>query len=1219
MKTNPFMKKILLLLLFCCAWMSTLSAQSTASFFQPVAESTIALREAAPRTDLPKAYHTFRLDLPALQHTLQAAPWEFTPAARQHSCTIILPMGDGTEEEFSVWQVAIMAPELAAKAPYIHTYGGESLRTPGKTIRFSTTVRGFRAIVLRPDLGVDYVEPYSWDQQEYYLAYDRAVQSNDPLRHLTTGFAAGFAPSLAPDEHLFTPPVEDRGLLAEPVKLHVYRYAAATTGEFAVDHGGTLQSVLSAVVEYTNLVSATFERDIDLRLQLVGNNDKVIYLDPGSDPYTGLEVGDWMSQNAVIINSKIGSGNYDVAHVYARYIQGGAIGVAGGSTCTGSKAAGCSAGNGNGNYGDGFLNVIGQEIGHQCGGGHTWNRCGGGGGRAGNTAFEPGSGSTIMSYAGACGSDNVQDSSDLYYHAGSIEEIKNFYVIGVGTCGTDIITDNHPPEVILPYQDGFFIPISTPFELNGSATDSDNDALTYSWEEMDAGPETPLGDPSGNAAIFRTRPAASVTNRYFPRLNTVLANGSDLTEQLPTYSRDLTFRLTARDNRLNGGGVGWADVAFQAYGAAGPFVVQYPNLNTVTWRVGEFVNVTWDVANTNQLPVNCKKVNIRLSTNGGQTAPVTLAANVDNDGSQIVQVPSNLGPLARVRIDAVDNVFFDVSNQNFKILLPTQPAMSMGLATDGAKICLPNNFSTSVLTAGIAGFSSPVTLDIADGLPAGATASFSAATINPGETPTLTIDLNSVLVEGTYVIRVRAVAAGVDTIIRPVTLVLTTNDFSQLALLSPLDGTTGLSQSQTLRWKKVTDADAYEIQFSTTPSFDTLVYAKTNWTADSIKVPTFLKKGTPYYWRIRPINECSPHGWTEPFFFATFVENCQVFAANDLPKNISASSTPTLESKLTINSGGTFNSMAVRQIKGNHQFFKDLEFNLISPAGTEVQLLKDKCGNYSGSFDFAIDDNAPGNFPCPPPNNGGAFKATNSLSPFAGQNSTGVWTLRVKDNVVGSGGQLSGFQMEFCASVSLSPPFLVHNNIMNVDPGTNQAISTDYLLVDDANNSHAQLIFTLVTIPQYGDLEKNFGGALHPGDQFTQTDLDGGAIRYFSYGNTPQDGFRFTVTDGEGGFLATPKFLIQPFVGTQEPGSNGPAFGLFPNPATETVWVALEQPAASRLHVSLFNLNGQLLQSGELTAGADRLSIPVHTLPKGLYIVRLESASGAGVRKLVVE
>ncbi|MCY7327828.1 MAG: T9SS type A sorting domain-containing protein, partial [Saprospiraceae bacterium] len=472
----------------------------------------------------------------------------------------------------------------------------------------------------------------------------------------------------------------------------------------------------------------------------------------------------------------------------------------------------------------------------------------------------------------------------------------------------------------------------------------------------------------------------------------------------------------------------------------------------------------------------------------------------------------------------------------------------------------------------------------------------------------------------TYVINVRAVAAGSDTILRPVTLQLTSNDFSALTLLSPADGTTGLAQTQTVRWNKVPDADSYEIQLSTSPSFadSTIVYSRANLTADSIKISTFLNKGTAYYWRIRPVNECSPHAWTEPAFFSTFVENCQVFSANDLPKNISANTTPTVESKITINAGSTFNSINVKQIKGNHQFFKELETHLISPTGTDVILFQEKCGNYSGSFNFGLNDASPSNLPCPPPNNGNAYKPANALLPFAGQSSTGVWTLRIKDNTIGSGGQLSAFQMEFCASVALNPPYIVNNQVMSIDPGSNKIITTDLLLVEDANNSHAQLLFTLVTVPQHGELHNNVGSVLQPGAQFTQADLDAGYVRYFSYGGTP-DGFRFTVTDGEGGFLATPRFVIQPVVGTEEPGGTGPAFTLLPNPATETVWVALDRPATANLHVRLFSINGQLLQNAQLPLGADRLALSVNALPKGIYLVRIENATGAGVHKLVVQ
>lgn len=1206
-----------------CFLAVALNAQAQ-NFFQSVSESEIALRGGTVRDFFPKKYQTYRLDYAAAKTALQTAPWEFTPAAREQKCVMALPLPDGTMEDFSVWQVAMMDAELAAQYPDIRTYAGQSLRTPGRTVRFSCTPRGFRAMLMQPDLGVGYVEPHTWGQDEYYIAYDRADLPQRDNQKLGTGWlpsttATATATATAPE--MYAPPAEARGQLLDQVQLKVYRYIAAATGEFSQDHGGTKPLALAAVTEYTNFVSAIFERDVNLRLQLASATQNVIFLNPSTDPYPGTTVEGWIAVNSDVLNQYCNFNSHDVGHVYARYISGGAAGMGGTGVCGTNKARGCSAGNGNGDYGDFFLRVIGQEVGHQLNSGHSWNSCGGGGGRAGQSAFEPGSGSTIMSYHGSCGSDNVDGPAIQGYHSGSIEEIKQFYTEGTGsTCGTLLPSTNNPPVVTLPYQDNFFIPIKTPFELNGSATDPDGDQLFYVWEGIDAGPEMPLGQQQGSSAIFRTYAPGSATNRYFPRLSTILNNGNYNAEILPEYTRDVTLRFVARDNRPDGGGIAWADVAFKSWGDAGPFLVTSPNTASAVWNIGEYVNVTWDVANTFSAPVNCKKVNIRLSTDGGQTYPITLASGVENDGTHYVLVPNNPTSTARMRVDAADNVFFDISNANFKIQQPTQPSLTLGLSSNAADICLPGGFTSEVLTAGSLGFNSPVTLEITGDLPPGATATLSATTIAPGENSTLTVDLNNVTQEGIYTFNIQATANGSPTLIRPITLRLISSDFSALALQSPADGSTGLGLAQTLRWNPVADAETYDVQFSKNPSFTNILASKTATPLDSFNITFLLEKGAAYYWRVRPRNECGIFEWTEPFFFSTYPENCSQFTSNDLPKNISSSSTPTVESKITVNQGGIINNFNIRQIKGWHEFFKDLDARLISPQGTEVILFKEKCGNYNGFFNFGLDDGAPNALPCPPPNNGLFYRAENPLSPFYGQNSTGTWTLRVKDTEITSGGQLQIFKLEFCSSVTVTPPFLVNNNPLLIQPGTNEVITPSLLLAEDATNNHDQLTFTLLTVPQHGFLEKAALGVLKPGDQFNQTDLDYGRIRYFDYGlNNGPDGFRFTVSDGEGGFLGTPKFVVQPLsVGTDEPASNTLQFNLFPNPADGAVWLALDRAADSEMRISLFNTAGQLVRTSILPGGTDRLQIPLADVPKGIYAVRIEGEVGAGVRKLVL-
>lgn len=1215
-------------LLFCCctlfAFVHAQTARAPHSLFEPVDMQTVQLRGNFTRDYIPSKYETYQLDFAALCSALERAPREFTAAARERNCVLNFPIAGGGMEAYSMVETGMMDPDMAKRHPDIRTYAGESLEHPGRTIHLTaSTVRGLRAMVLRPDMGVEYVEPYRWGQTAYYMAFDRA------------DVPEGLSPKLARlnesalmggyESKPYTPPAEDRGTLLEPVRLKIYRYAVSTTGLFAQDHGGTLESTLAAVVEYTNMISAIYERDLAVRLQLAPNNEKLIWIDPDTDPFTGTMVGEWMGQNALVVGTVIGQNNFDLGHVYARYLGGDAIGVAGGRACDNSKARGCSAGTGKNDYGPFFVSVVGQETGHQMAGGHTWNRCDSTGGRNEEVAFEPGSGSTIMSYAGACGTDNVQGTTDLYFHVGSIEEIRNFAFATPATCGFWVETPNTVPTVTLPYRDGFYIPISTPFELKGSATDADGDALTYCWEEVDAGPEVPLGSPQGSAAIFRTFPAVANSNRYFPRLSTILNNTSSIAEQLPTYTRDLTFRLTARDNKPNGGGFSWGEVAFQAFEGAGPFRVKNPNAFNQLWQVGEYEPVTWDVANTDKTPINCTKVNIRLSIDGGQTYPIMLAEGTENDGSQYVLVPNHLTSSARIRVEGADNVFFDISNRNFRILAPTQPTFSMAVSNENSRICLPATYQTTISAAGTLGFSTAATLRIKDesALPPGSKYTFSGTTLAPGNSVTLSIELPNAVGSRVDSFEIVAEVPGFGTIERKIFLTTVRNDFSSLALQSPADGATGLALTQTLRWKKADDADTYDVQIATTPAFNPtdIVATKSATNLDSFKLTILLQKSKGYYWRVRPNNSCGTGEWTETGFFATLTESCTMLTANDLPKTIASSGTPTVESKITVNSGGSIGTVTVKLMKFNHQFFKELDASLISPQGTEVVLFKNKCGAQSGTFNFSFNDAAPGTLDCQSlVNVAKTMRPESPLAAFKGQNATGAWTLRMHDNTSSSGGSIQEFVLEFCSSVSLSGPSIDKNEVLTIDKNATKTIGADLLHARDDNNTAAQLIFTLATTPKYGQLEKNTGGILKVGDTFTQADIDAGLIRYVDGGTgQPEDYFRFTVSDGEGGFVGTPKFVIRTIVGANEATDLSAAFTLFPNPASEQVWVAFGKPLSVETRLELLDLSGRLIQSAVMGTGTERHAFSLDLLPKGLYFVRVENMLGRGVKKVTVQ
>lgn len=1213
-----------LILCSCLFSAASLTAQKPFSneFFQSFDEKSVQLRQFEPRPHQPESYTAWKMDYARLAQHLLSAPHE-TASSRKGICTFSLPVAQGTFESFSVWATDIMHPDLQAKFPDIRTYSGISNDGTGNTVRITmSSVRGAHITLVRPDMSIAYIEPYWWGQTTYYMQFERSALTGKRLPDFTSPY---LEPVTLPTVSSSAVGVSDRGALT-PVELYILRFAITPTKGFVEDHGGTKESCMAALVSYANRTNIAYERDCAMRLQLISNNDKLIG-GSGEIEDSG-DNGNMAAANRQLTNTRIGFANYDIGHVFAR--GGGGVSLGLGIVCGPNKSGGCSAGGGRNDYGDFFVGVVGQETGHQLSGAHTWNFCGRGNSqRSGNSAYEPGSGTTIMSYSGLCGADNIGNGGfDLYYHSHSIDQIRGF--ANTATCGSKVVTANNKPSVKLDYTSGFYIPINTPFVLKGEGSDPDGDELTYCWEEFDKGPETPVDTPIGTAPLFRTFPAVKENFRYFPRYSSVLNNAGRIrAEQLPTYTRDLTFRLTVRDNNPLGGGTVFEEVEFKSFEGAGPFTVSFPNggLSTV-WEMGKYEQVRWDVANTNEPPVNCAYVNILLSRDGGKTFTDTLAARTANDGSQYILVPKVTQGFsivtARIKIEAADNIFYDLSNANFTIRQPASPSYSLSISEDQANVCLPAVFETEISAAGTLGFSDAAVLSVEGNLPPQVKAEFTEVSLAPGGTVRLRVDMSKLNARTTFNLSVKATLPNGLTIVRPITLNTLPNDFSNLKLTNPVNGSTGLILSQVLRWQKVPDAQTYEVQLATSPAFNPgdIKASVANIKTDSFRVPILLQKNTAYYWRVRPTNVCGTAAWTDPVFFSTLSENCSTLSANDLPLTITQSAAVTVQSKITVNATGKVGTVAVKQIKGNHTFFKELTFSLKSPDGQEAVLVKNACGGNNIAFDFAVTDLAGTTLTgCSPLPLSRAYKPLSPLSVFNGKDINGAWSLVVNDNTQNSGGgKIDAFVLEFCTSISLAPPVSNKNNTLELASGTNKPITNDLLSAQDPNNTPDQLIYTLVTVPKYGHLEKNLGGALKPGSQFSQADIDAGILRYFHDGTQkPDDYFLFTITDNEGGFLGTPRFNIRitDVVSSRDIHDLSQTFGLYPNPAEGFVWVGLDQAATSDYQVSLYNAAGQRLLETVLPAGTDRVQLPLESVTAGIYWVRLENATAAGVRKLV--
>ena len=603
----------------------------------------------------PPICRIYQLDTVTMQAQLTAAPREdASPKAGQ---PVLVPMPDGSYQRFEVVESPVMAPELAALFPLIKTYLGRGLDDRGASARIDFTELGFHAQILSPS-GAVYVDPYWRDNTTTYASYyKRDYHKDGKWVCLTQGADATGQPLHVLDGPQLMGPTGST--------LRTYRLACAATGEYTAFCGGTVSKAMSAIVTSVNRVTGVYETELAIRMVLIANNNLIVYTDPNTDPYTNDDGGTMLGQNQTTIDSVIGSANYDIGHVFST--GGGGIAQLGCVCRSSSKAQGVTGSGAP--VGDAFdIDYVAHEMGHQFGANHCFNgnqgSCGGGN-RNGTTAYEPGSGSTIMCYAGICGTDDLQPHSDPYFHSVSIGEITTYTTSG-GTgygCAVKTSTGNNSPTVNAGAD--YTIPQNTPFTLTATGSDPDGQTITYCWEQRDLGGAAQLSTPdNGSIPLFRSWNPTTSPSRTFPRLQNLLNNTLPVGEQMPVTNRTLHFRVTARDNRAGGGATNTDDSLVTVATSAGPFRVTAPN-TAVSWSGAQ--TVTWNVANTTAAPVSTATVNILLSTDGGNTFSITLAAATPNDGSQTVTLPNVNTTTARIKVAAVNNIYFDISDTNFTI------------------------------------------------------------------------------------------------------------------------------------------------------------------------------------------------------------------------------------------------------------------------------------------------------------------------------------------------------------------------------------------------------------------------------------------------------------------------------------------------------------------------------------------------------------------------
>lgn len=1137
----------------------------------------------------PQIYRTFHLDRNALLPVLSAAPERFTSAAADNPLVLTLPLPDGSVGRFRLYESPVMAPALQAKYPEIRCYSGRGLDDPTALLKCDLTPWGFHAQILAAGQSTIYIDPFQTGDQDHYVVYFK----KDYRPTTETPFACGALPTTATELHVGTLP-DYQG----DCQLRRYRLALACTGEYAAFHGGAKPLVLAAMNTSMNRINGVYENEFAVTMQIIANNDLLIYLNGATDPYTNDDGGTMLDENVATCNSVIGMAKYDIGHVFST----GGGGIAGvGVICGSNKAWGVTGGGSP--IGDAFdIDYVAHEMGHQFGGSHTQNNdCN----RSGNASMEPGSASTIMGYAGICAPD-VQPHSDDYFHAINVQEIDGFTNSGGNGCATKINIGNNSP--IVNGGADRTIPKGTPFALTAVGSDVNSDTLTYCWEQMD--PEFATMPPvasSTTGPLFRSFTPVTSPIRYFPRLSDLVSNVNFDWEELPGVARNMKFRVTVRDNNYNGGCTGEDNVVISVAGNAGPFLVTAPNTN-VTWNVGSSQAITWNVAGSDLAPVNCTNVRLLLSTDGGFTYPVVLANSLPNTGSATVTVPNNVSTTCRVKVEAVGNIFFNISNQNFKIQTPPTPTFLLTASNSHIQVCAGSNAQFSVAMEAIAGFASPVQITVS-GAPAGAMVGISQNPVPVGSSTVVTLSGLTALMAGIYNLTVQGMGASIQQSISVQLTVFPGAPVGMSSAISPVDGAVEVAISPVFTWNTGQYAQTYLVEIATNPTFaaGSIVLSQVTSNDSLLDVP--LQPGAVYYWRVRADNDCAAGIFSTISAFETRKYYCnQIFASFDIPKVIDPTTINTVESVIQVPTNQRIGDVNV-YMAIDHTWVGDLSATLISPAGQNFPLFSqpgvpaDDFGCSNDHVEVTLDDDATllptdlesscnGNSPAV----SGTFQPLESLAGLNGQGSQGTWKLAVTDNFPEDGGALTAWGLYFCFTDTLVPGILSKNNVLTLGAGTLAPVTNAYLQMMISGTT-TQGRFLLLTLPAHGTLKLN-GVPLTTGSLFTQADVDAGAVTYLHNGNAgTTDQFTFDAFDAfNSAWVHQGVFLINII-------QNNLLINALP---TETLLCHDENNA--QITVTTTGLNGQYQYS--LNSGPLQASNVFNNLAAGIYTVVVSGQYG---------
>ena len=874
----------------------------------------------------PTSYQLLNLKLTAFQKVLKKS-------STQNKTLIYLPNKSGVLNRFLVRETSNFETALQLRFPEIKSHTAIGLDDSTAIAKISIGYDGLHAVISSKYEATTYIDPYSKDKNNY-IVYSRL--------------------DLPKEEQDFQCLVEDnvKQVASEPIfnrlvndgKLRTYRLAVVCSGEYAqfhINRQGIASSatdedkkavVLSAMNTSLTRINGVFEKDLGVKMVLVENNTNIIFLDANTDGITDGTANTMINEVQGICDLQIGTANYDIGHIFSI----GGSGLAGlGVVCRdGQKARGVTGISSPVN--DPYdIDYVVHEIGHQFGATHTQNNnCN----RTNATAIEPGSGSTIMGYAGICNPNvlsvgDATSNSDDYFHTVSISQIQSI-IQTTGSCATLTDTNNATPTANAGSD--YTIPKSTPFKLTGEADDADGlGTLSYNWEQIDneIGEIMPPAETNSGGPMFRSLPSKTVAYRHFPELaknSGVGGIGSSPWEVLPSVARELNFAFTVRDNNVGGGSTARDDVKITVADVAAFTVTS--QASDVTWDVESTQTINWTKSTTDIAPINCEFVNIRLSKDGGVTFPVVLLANTPNDGTQDIVIPNEVATNAKIMVEAVGNIFYTI-NSGVITVNSTEPTFIFTNTTGDLSACnvSEETVSYTLNLDFINNYSETVSFSSA-GNSLNSQVSFTPETVSEDGNVVVTISSLNGVNPIDYAINITATGGNV---VQNLVLNLDVNSptFGALTLTSPEDNKTDALIAPVLTWQEDDNATSYDIEISTTSNFSNIIASGSSNT-NSFNSPA-LEQESVFYWRVKAKNSCGEGSYSIAFSFTTLTPS---YCASTFTDETGGSE------HITNVTFGSINNTSGNDMDDGYQDFTNLNTNVLRGDTRTVSVTFDTAG-----------------------------------------------------------------------------------------------------------------------------------------------------------------------------------------------------------------------------------------------------------------------------------